>query len=233
MTQEQVLFSLHRFEHKIYQEISCTYENETERQDFSSSNLRKYKYAILWGSNKAKSLLPTSFYNEMDKFLVPLKKDSKKAAKDGLLDEHESDPISWTLFQLLLKWAIEEVNMLVWVFSLLQWNCMSRSRNIGDLAYHNFRTDNDYIKIRYDNTKADQSGDNVKDKHVYANPFNPLVCPILALGIWFSLESKRLGSRTSILGLEKYDREVPSTKYTRALSKIMQMITHLFVPFLH
>ena len=127
-----------------------------------------------------------------------------------------------TLFQLILKWAIEEGQILVWVYSLLQWNCMARSKNIGELAYHNFRTGDDYIKIRYDKTKADQSGEKVKDKHIYANPFNPLVCPVLSLGIWFALESKHLGSITSVFGTEKTEVGAPSKNYTCAISAIMQ-----------
>ena len=84
--------------------------------------------------------------------------------------------------------------MLIWTFSLLQWNCMARLKNIGDLTYHNFTTDNDYIKIQYDKTKVDQAGEKIKDKHVYANPFNPLVCYFLALGLWFTLEAKQLAT---------------------------------------
>ena len=72
-----------------------------------------------------------------------------------------------TLFQLILKWAIEEGKIVVWVYSLLQWNCMTRSKNIGELAYHNFLTGDDYIKIQYDKAKADQSGEKVKDKHIF------------------------------------------------------------------
>ena len=65
---------------------------------------------------------------------------------------------------------------------------MAQSINIGALAYHNFQTGDDYIKIRYDKKKSDQAGKTFRDKHVYANPFNPIFCPILALGVWFSLE---------------------------------------------
>lgn len=32
---------------------------------------------------------------------------TKKAAKYGLLDKWEADPILWTLFQLIFKWNIE------------------------------------------------------------------------------------------------------------------------------
>ena len=107
---------------------------------YSNSNIRKYKDAILWGSKQASSPLPSSFYDELEKFLKAFKKETKVAAKEGMLDEREADPISWTLFNLIVKWAIEGECILIWTFSLLQWNCMSRSKNIGELAYHNFMT---------------------------------------------------------------------------------------------
>ena len=43
----------------------------------SNSNIRKYKDAILWGSSQAKSPLPFSFYNEIDRFLKSFKKEAK------------------------------------------------------------------------------------------------------------------------------------------------------------
>ena len=188
----------------------------------SNSNIRKYKDAILWGSSQAKSPLPSSFYDEIDRFLKSFKKETKAAAKDGLLDEREADPISWTLFKLILKWAIEAGSIIIWTFSLLQWNCMARSKNIGDLAYHNFTVGDDYIKIRYDKTKADQDGERIKDKHMYANPYNPLVCPFLALGIWFALDAKRLSGTTKLFSVENVKEEAPGNRYTSALSQLFK-----------
>jgi hypothetical protein len=112
--------------------------------------------------------------------------------------------------------------MLVWTFSLLQWNCMARSKNIGDLAFHQFQTGDDYIKIRYDKTKADQEGQKVKDKHIYANPFDPLVCSFLSLGVWFCLEPKRLSNTTNLFSVNNVKNEASGNKYTSALSQLMQ-----------
>ena len=188
----------------------------------SNSNLCKYKYAILWVSSKAKQPLPYSFYNGIDKFFKYFKKETKKSAKDGLLDEHEADPISWTLFYVILQWSLEKVSILIWVFSVLHWNCMEWSINTGALAYHKFQTGDDYIKIRYNKKNSDQAGKNVRDKHVYANPFNPLCCPILALGVWFSLESTCFGTNTSLFGSSNTEEEAPSKRYTSLLKLLLK-----------
>ena len=60
----------------------------------SNSNIRKYKDTILWGSGQAKSPLPSTFYNEINWLLKLFKKEMKKDAKGGMLDEKEVDPIS-------------------------------------------------------------------------------------------------------------------------------------------
>jgi hypothetical protein len=65
----------------------------------SHVQLRKCNDAILWGAKTSHECLPLSYYEEMDKFLVAFKKETTfLAKKDGMLDEQEADPITWTLF---------------------------------------------------------------------------------------------------------------------------------------
>jgi hypothetical protein len=51
---------------------------------------------------------------------------------------------------------------------------------------------------RYNKSKADQTGEKVSDKHIYNNPFDPLVSVFLALGVWFSLEPARFKNTKSL-----------------------------------
>ena len=52
----------------------------------------------------------------------------------------------------IVKWALEKGSILIWFFSVLQWNYMARLINIAALAYQNSQTKEYYIKIRYDKT---------------------------------------------------------------------------------
>ena len=63
-----------------------------------------------------------------------------------MMDESEADPFSWSLYKLILQWTIEDGDVYVWIFTILQWNCMARSINIGELAYHIFLMGEDSIK---------------------------------------------------------------------------------------
>ena len=164
----------------------------------SFSNIRKINDAVLYGAEQAGERLPRAYYAEMDKFLQSFKKETTKARKDGNLDEKECDPISWSLFRLILQWALEQENVMIWVFSLLQWHCMARSVNIGVLCLHNFKRLEDSIVCKYDSNKKDPTGEKVNDKHIYDNPFEGVLSIYCAIGVWCSLNQGWLSTSEQI-----------------------------------
>ena len=198
----------------------------------SHVQLRKYNDAILWGPKTSHQRLPLSYYEEMERLLVAFKKETTVAKKDGMMDEQEVNPITWTLFRKILQWALDRKNIFLWVFSILQWNCMARSINIGVLAFHNFRAGEDCIIVRYDKSKADQTGEKVSDKHVYDNPFDPLVSVFLALGVWFSLESARFERSESLFQEEENDANAASQRYCSQLTELFKGYRDELVQFI-
>jgi hypothetical protein len=78
-------------------------------------------------------------------------------------------------------------NIFVWTFMVLQWNCMGRSASIDPLRIHNLGVGAaDSNKIKYDDSKADSTGEKVSPKNMHANPFDPIICSVTALGIWLA-----------------------------------------------
>lgn len=142
----------------------------------SPEDLRKYGDAIRWGAEMAGQMLSTEYYHEMDKFKASYKKEYAQAKKDGRVEENDAEPITSNLFRLMCQWAIEENNVYVWVFGLLQWNLMARSISIDPLAFHNMKRGvSDSIEFLPDTTKSDQAGEFVTVKNVYGNPKEPAV----------------------------------------------------------
>lgn len=186
------------------------------------SNIRKYHDAILHGAKCANVRLPREYYEEINKFLDAYKKETRQGRKEGKLDEREADPISKSLFRSILTWALDSKNIYVWVFSLLQWNCMARSINIGVLAFHNFRCGEDNIVCCYDKTKADQAGEKVHDKHMYANPYDPLVCCHLALGVWLSLNSAQFVETENFFNASTNEENAASQRYCSQLVELFR-----------
>ena len=97
----------------------------------SFTDIRKYKDAILWGSSIANVPLPRSFYREIEVYLTAFKKKVVSARKKGEVDDTGADPIPEQLYELLLQWAIEEGNMMVWFWTQTQWNFMARLANVA------------------------------------------------------------------------------------------------------
>ena len=52
---------------------------------------------------------------------------------------------------------------------------------------------NDCMTIIFGHTKTDQTGEKSESsiKHVYANPQNPVICPILSMAVFAFCKSRR------------------------------------------
>ena len=104
----------------------------------------------------------------------------KQAKKQGNVEECNTDLIPLPVYRFLLRRKIETNNVFAWTWTLQQWNCMARSASIDCLAFHNFSLDLDSIVIKYDETKADRTGEKLSENNVYANPLDWTMCTWLA-----------------------------------------------------
>jgi hypothetical protein len=159
--------------------------------------------------------------DEIEKFLTSYKKETVDAKKEGKLDEQEADPISWSLFKLILSWALDTSNVFVWTCSILQWNCMARSITIGSIGFHNFRAGEDHIVCCYDDTKMDKTGEMCTGKHIYAKMLertvshaSPLLC-FARSNLYIYQKQKSCFSQMGRLWLHLRDTVVNCRSYSR------------------
>jgi hypothetical protein len=102
------------------------------------------------------------------------------------------DALSVDLLKLLLKWFLEwntTDGVFAYCYLLLTWHLMCRSENTALIRLSNisWSTSFDSFQIFFSHTKTDQTGDDsTHARHLYANPHNPLLCPVTALGIYFT-----------------------------------------------
>ena len=188
----------------------------------SFDTIRKYWDTVQYGAREANVLLHVSFYQEKDKYLQAFKKQIAKEKGEGNVDEREADPIPWKLFVLICTWVVSEGNILLWVWSILQWNLMARSINIEPLAFHNFTVFNDTIQVKYDFNKANRTGKKTSIKHVYANLLNPSVCSFLSLGIYLCLNTEKFEETERIFKRSNDKKaKVASAGYCSMLKELM------------
>jgi len=150
---------------------------------YSFEHARKYHDSVLGCAKLAKKNLSISYLNEMKAFIKNFKKEKATAKSEGKCDEKDADEIPFTLFEAICRWAIETGSLMLWAFTVVQWNIMGRSVNVDPLGFHNLSRDggSDSIVITFDKNKRDQAGENVSPRNCYANPSNPTVCFNLAL----------------------------------------------------
>jgi hypothetical protein len=199
-------------------------KNKDGNKIVSHEQLRKFHDAIMWGSKTSGNPLPPSYYDGMVAFLNNYKKETIDAKRCGRLDEEECDPIPWSLFRIILTWCVSSCNIFLWVFSLLQWNCMSRSINIGVLSLHCFRLGEDSVICKFDKHKSDLSGAKMHDKNMYSNPGDPLTSINLALAVWFCLKQGQFKESANLF----QDKD---TKDGTASSRYCSQLTTLFSRF--
>ena len=206
---------------------------KTSGKTSSYDHIRKYFDAVQWGAKESGALLPVSFFQAKEKFLAAFKKQVAGEKKKGNLDEKEADPIPFDLFELICTWAVSEGNVMLWVWTVLQWNLMARSVNIEPIALHNIKLFRDSIQFLYDSNKSDQEGERTTIKHVYANPKNPFICSFLALGIYMSLHADKFVESEMLFktpGQEK--KKTASHNYCVQLKELLKRYEAVVVTFI-
>ena len=200
----------------------CSIKLKKDGKLRSWGDMRKYKDAIMWGAQIRDEQLNTEFYAKMDSFLAGYRKEFAKGKKNGIAEEVSADPIPVNVYKKILDWAIAENNVLVWFWTVSQWNCMARSASVDPLAFHNFSLGADSIICKYDDAKADKAGERLSEKNIYANSIDWRQCFWTGFGIWASLRGEKwIGNER--LFLSKGSKEgSASTLYCEQLAGIVE-----------
>ncbi len=98
--------------------------------------MRKYHDAILYGAKLAGQNLPPGYGHHMKGFLQTMKKQKAGAKTAGHLQEQDADEIPWVLFFSICEWALGVGNIMVWCFTIIQWNVMGCSVNVDPLGFY-------------------------------------------------------------------------------------------------
>lgn len=135
----------------------------------------------------------------------------KKA--QGIMKNFEGKvPVAYLIYMQLAKQALfaaekrTPYSSYVHCFMLLSWNLFARSCSVGDLKLNHFSWQNDSLVIDMSKQKADQTGERIVPKHLYANPYNPEICVILGLALHVFAVSFRMDNenRSSVFAGTPY-----------------------------
>jgi hypothetical protein len=107
----------------------------------------------------------------------------------------------------LIKMETPEADF-VHLFLTLEWNLMARSDNCTNLHISHIEWRNDCLVFFFAKTKGDQTGEKSDSPwHVYSNPFEPCICPVIALAKYiFSNFDVATSKSTLFPGNDQYSR---------------------------
>ena len=202
---------------KMFLKFLMHKKDRVDGKILSFNDIRKYKDAIIWGAKIAKTPLPRTFYEEVETYLNGYKKFAVQKKKEGKVAEEEADPITHTLFKLILNWAIGANNIYVWFWSLVQWNCMARGANVEPLGFHNISLGTDSMRFKYDDSKTKKSGEKLSTKNIYGNPFDYSQCFYFGLGIYCCIHANKLSSTEKLFINHGKKGKSATTRYQEQL----------------
>ena len=126
-------------------------------------------------------------------------------------------PLSFALYKEICGWMLEDDSpsgRFAHTFLVLSWNLACRSSNTKTIHYHHLAWAGDALQVYFAHMKNDQTGDRPRDpRHIYANPYNPTVCPLLSLTMYL-LVTPPTSSSALFPGSDQYNRY---NKYLRNL----------------
>ena len=128
-------------------------------------------------------------------------------------------PLTFDLYTEICKWMQEDdtpAGKFAHLFLVLSWNLACRSSNTKTIHFHHLGWSQDALQIFFCHMKNDQTGDRPRDaRHVYANPFNPHVCPFLSI-ISYLLVTPPTSDSCLFPGANQYNR------YNKYLQKLLE-----------
>ena len=165
-----------------------SYKDPVVHQSFE--NVSGYKSAIKnhFKSKRVKfsdesELLQSEFFGGYKRLIAEEKQDGTRKVREGKV------PLTFSVYRFIAKLALQYdrdfyCSVFANVVLVLCWNLVARCVSVASLMYNHISWKEDAMVIVFPTTKADQEGKNCSPKHVFANPENPEICPILSFAIY-------------------------------------------------
>jgi hypothetical protein len=193
----------------------------------SASTLSGYASVIKFVHKESRVSLSEEIKSYLSQFHKGYKRTVASKKNAGLMKNFEGKiPITFMHYSVLCRKALfasasrSQFSSYVHAYMILCWNLFARSCSVSDLRTHHFNWENDSLVVDMSKHKADQTGEKITPKHVFANPWNPEICPILALALHVFAVSFRPDNDAKSLIFLGTPYEVFTKWLTTALSEI-------------
>lgn len=162
-----------------------------EDEFLSKSSYGSYRSGLYNQFRESGKIPSDEFERDLEQSFAGLKRESQqfKAKNGGKLGEGKQ-PLPFPLYRKLCEWMIEDGSkeaIFSWSFLTITWNLICRSKNTTTIHRNHIGWENDSLVIQFAHQKTDMMGhDEAVKRHVFANPKEPSICPVLALSAYFA-----------------------------------------------
>ena len=115
-------------------------------------------------------------------------------------------------------------SLFAWPYWILLWNLMQRSETVANIQLKDISWTNDCMTIVIPKSKTDQKGEMIYPRHLYANPINPAVCPVLAVAVIIFSKSYLDSSYNDNLSWKLFRGSSQEDRMSKLMGKLMDKI---------
>ena len=180
-------------------------QGEHEEQAIRAvSTLGGYRSAVVFLYKEHSMKIQTTLDVGLSNFMQGYKRKVGELKQGGYMNITEGrQPLAFSGYRLLaskfLKMQANSQAMFSWAYFLLCWNLMARSDSVGKIMHQHMSWREDALVITFAIHKGDREGQNAYGRHVYANPENQSICPVLAIAVMvFSRGHRSQGGRQQL-----------------------------------
>jgi hypothetical protein len=151
----------------------------------SFSGLNRYKSALKWYIKKQGWALSPEDNEGLREFFKGLKKRCARERQSGVRDMREGKmQLPYPIYVELAKYWWSKGSFFEVAYLVLTWNLGCRTNNTEGIRLKHLSWVGDALQIEFGVTKTNQEGLRDECRLLFANPTEPSICPILALGTY-------------------------------------------------
>ncbi|OQR83796.1 hypothetical protein ACHHYP_14294 [Achlya hypogyna] len=182
------------------------------RQRTSASHVGNASSALVYLHKEAKVDMPQDLCTTLKSFgkgygrkVGTLKQEGDMAIQEG------KQPLTKQGYFYLAQRSTQattdpQLHTMVHCFLTTCWNLMARAVSCATILFDHVTWLDDALVVSFGKLKNDQEGKTCTPKHIYANPTNPFVCPVLSLAILVFSFGNREGSSRLLFGPNAQNR---------------------------
>lgn len=200
----------------------------------SSSTMGSYRSAIVWYYKQHGKRISEEMDTSLSTYMSGYKRTIASLKLRGVMSIHEGKrPLEFEGYKCLSKHFLHikpttapgnakqkigswSQQLFAWPFFVFCWNMMARSITVGSMMYQHVSWSGDALTVNIPSSKCDKEGAKDYARHVYANPLEPAICPILSLAVMIFSSSFRSG--------DKRQQVFEGTKSESRFSSILRVI---------